>query len=194
MHAYRFRLLSDVNEDFIRDIEVKSTQSFHDFHKIVREVTGLKNDELASFFICDRKWTKLIEITLIDMGAKVEEKSNYFDDDDEDEIEASFNIPTSIMAESRIKDFIDDPHQRILYEYDIINEGIFYIELLKIVPAEANVAYPVCINSSGSLTPVDLPKEDNDSDEVDESDLLKEFEDMLNGEAESNEYDMFAEE
>ena len=192
MHAYRFRLLSGLNEDFIRDIEIKSTQSFQDFHEIIREVSEFEGDDLASFFICDRKWSKLNEITLIDMGTQVEEISD--DVYDDDEINPNYNMPTSVMSDSVIKDFIDDPHQRILYEYDILNEGIIYIELLKIAPAAADVAYPLCITSKGSLVSHGRSREDIDPEDIDEEELLKEFEDMLNGKGESNEYDIFAEE
>lgn len=193
MHAFRFRLLSGVNEDYIRDIEIKSTQSFQDFHRIIREVSEFEGDDLASFFICDRKWSKLNEITLIDMGTQDDEISNDAYEDD-DEMNPGYNMPTSVMSDSVIKDFIDDPHQRILYEYDILNEGIIYIELLKIAPAAADVAYPLCITSKGSLLLQKKIKEDINPEDIDEEDLLKEFEDMLNGKAESNEYDIFAEE
>jgi hypothetical protein len=194
MHAYRFRLLSGVNEDFIRDVEVKSTQSFQDFHDIIREVSEFEGDDLASFFICDRKWSKLNEITLIDMGTQVEEIGDDNYDDDDDEMNLNYNMPTSVMSDSLIKDFIDDPHQRILYEYDILNEGIIYIELLKIAHAVEDVAYPVCITSKGSLFSREKSKEDINPEDIDEEELLKEFEDMLNGKGESNEYDIFAEE
>ena len=71
----------------------------------------------------------------------------YFDDDDEEIIHPI----THVMKESRLKDFIDDPHQRMIYEYDFINLKTFYIELIKVSPAQKNIIYPICTRSAGQL-------------------------------------------
>jgi len=186
MHAYRFRVLSDENDKFVRDIEIKSTQSFKDFHDILRKVTPIDGNELASFYVCDRKWNKINEITLIDMEDT--------DLDDDEAVKSEYNIPISVMDESLIKDYIDDPHQRILYEYDILNQGTLYIELLKILPAKQDTPYPLCVAKKGTLNAQDKSKEDFTPEEVDERELLKEFEEMLNGDIESDDFDIFPEE
>jgi hypothetical protein len=188
MHAYRFRLLSDENDKFVRDIDIKATQTFKDFHDTIRESVQLDGNELASFFICDRRWNKLREITLIDM----EDIEDREEDNDEDE---KFNIPVSVMENSVLKDFVDDPHQRMLYEYDILGQGSFFIELLKVLPADTNSDYPVCVKSEGSLTAKKPVDEDFVPPDVDEDELLKEFEDMLNDEEISGqEFETFYEE
>ena len=188
MHAYRFRLLSDKNDEFVRDVEIKSTQSFKEFRDIIREVSAIEGNELASFFVCDRKWNKQSEITLIDMGSSIEE----IEDDGTGRPE--FNIPVTVMADAIIKDFIEDPHQRILYEYDILNQDSLFIELLKVFPAVEGIHYPVCITKMGTLKADTKPKEDFSPEEIDESELLKEFEEMLKGDREGDDYDMFADE
>jgi hypothetical protein len=48
------------------------------------------------------------------------------------------------MKDSLLKDFITDPHQQIIYEYDFLDPYIFYIELLKAAPATEGVEYPRC--------------------------------------------------
>lgn len=173
MHAYRFRLLSDENDKFVRDIDIKATQTFKDFHEVIRKCVQLDGNELASFFICDRRWNKLREITLIDMEDRM-------DDEVDDEVEQSFKLPLSVMDKTVLKDHIDDPHQRILYEYDILNQGAFFIELMKVMPANATVRYPSCIKSEGTLISKKQVDEDFVPPDVDEDELLKEFEDMLN--------------
>ena len=188
MHAYRFRLLSDENDKFVRDVDVKATQSFKEFHDLIREVVQLDGNELASFFICDRRWNKVKEITLIDMEDRIEENV----DNDENE---SYSIPISVMEESILKDFIDDPHQRMLYEYDILKQGSLFIELMKVIPADESVVYPVCVKSEGAL----IAKKEIEGDfvppEVDEDELLKEFEEMMNDEETSGEgFETFFEE
>jgi hypothetical protein len=187
MHAYKFRLLSDENDEFLRDIEIKSTQTFKDFHNIIKKVAGIDGNELASFFICDRKWNKMKEITLIDMEEDDYESEQEDLDDEEEETE--FRMPLSIMEKSVIKDFIDDPHQRILYEYDILNQSSLYIELIKISPTDPKAKYPVCVKSKGTLTAPKSVKEDFVPEDIDESELLKEFEEMLNHDVEGEETD-----
>ncbi len=187
MHAYKFRLLSDENDEFLRDIEIKSTQTFKDFHNIIKKVAGIDGNELASFFICDRKWNKMKEITLIDM--EDDDYESEPEDLDEEEEETEFRMPLSVMEKSVIKDFIDDPHQRILYEYDILNQSSLYIELIKISPTDSQTQYPVCVKSKGTLTASKSLKEDFVPEDIDESELLKEFEEMLNGDVEGEETD-----
>ncbi|HOW26562.1 MAG TPA: hypothetical protein PK711_12950 [Bacteroidales bacterium] len=173
MHAYRFRLLSDENDKFVRDIEIKATQTFKEFHEVIRQSVQMDGNELASFFICDRRWNRVKEITLIDMEDRIDDNS------EEDESE-SYSIPMSVMEESVLKDFIDDPHQRMLYEYDILKQGSLFIELMKIVPADEKATYPVCVKSEGMLIPKKVVDEDFIPPDVDEDELLKEFEEMMN--------------
>jgi hypothetical protein len=188
MHAYRFRLLSDENDKFVRDIDVKATQTFKEFHDFIRETAQLDGNELASFFICDRRWNKLKEITLINMNDEDERDADEEDDD-------KFHIPVSVMEESILKDFVDDPHQRMLYEYDILSQGSLFIELMKVLPSDTNSDYPVCVKSEGSLSAKKPVDEDFVPPDVDEDELLKEFEDMLNEEEISGqEFETFFEE
>jgi hypothetical protein len=183
MHAYRFRLLSDENDEFLRDIEIKSTQTFKDFHAIIKKAASINGNELASFFICDRKWNKIKEITLIDM----EEGDTNVDEPDEEDEEKEFRMPLSVMEKSLIKDYIDDPHQRLLYEYDIMNQSALFIELINISAADNKSKYPVCVKSKGSLVAPKIIRDEFVPEDVDERELLKEFEEMLNGDVEGEE-------
>lgn len=175
MHAYRFRMVLDDQEDFLRDFEILSSQTFLDFHNLIRESVELQGNELASFFVCDLTWRKKKEITLINM-------QDDFEDEDDDDIRApkKNRIPVYEMDKVKIKDIIDDPHQRLLYEYNFLNPKIFFVELTKIVEADKTKKYPVCIKSTGKLTTaVPLPIISDDSDDEDIA-LLSEFDDILN--------------
>ncbi len=152
MHVYRFRLLSEEQDDFLRDYDILASQTFLDFHNLVVETIELKGNELASFFICDRNWRKKKEITLIDMQPHDDGSPNE-DDDDDDRKPRTVKIPTMEMAKVKIKDVIDDPHQRLLYEYDFLNPKTFYIELMKIIDADPKANYPHCSKSVGKLLP-----------------------------------------
>jgi hypothetical protein len=144
MYTYKFRLLFDEIEDFVRDYEILAEQTFKDFHDvIVKSITGLDKQELASFYICDGRWKKQQEITLIDMN--MDDDSNPFV---EEKTEEEQNIPKAIMSESVLSDFIDDPHQRLIYEYNFLNINTFYIELLKTFESSSKVKYPCCTYSA----------------------------------------------
>ena len=147
MHAYRFRLLAEDQDEFLRDIDVLAGQTFEDFHKLLISLFDLKDNELASFYICDHKWRRLKELTLIDMQQDID----FDEEEDEDKKEKKSKLPVFVMHQSKIKDMIDDPHQRLIYEYDFLNPVVFYIELIKILAADQSQSYPVCVRSNGNF-------------------------------------------
>ncbi len=145
MHAYRFRISIEDQEDFLREIDLLANHTFEDFHHLLVASAGLDGKELASFFTCDHRWRKLREFTLIDMQA------NTVLDDDEDQRHRKTPIPMSMMSEKRIKDVINDPHQRLVFEYDFLNPKTFYIELVKIFTALSEDNLPRVFKSVGVL-------------------------------------------
>lgn len=148
MYVYKFRLLFDDVDDFVRDYEILAKQTFKDFHNcIINSIKGLSPDELASFHICDRKWNKHREITLVDMS----NDSDFGDEEEEKMDEEEKKEPTIIMEHAKISDFIDDPHQRIIYEHDFLHIRTFYIELLKSFESTSEKKYPICTFSAGEL-------------------------------------------
>jgi len=149
MHAYRFRLLMEDHDEFLRDVDILATQTFEDLHNAFVSLFGLKTGELASFYICDYKWRRLKELTLIDMQHDEEPDHMYQDDDEKQEKKS--RLPVFIMNQLKIRDMIDDPHQRLIYEYDFFNPVIFYLELIKIVPGNKEQSYPVCVKSAGEF-------------------------------------------
>jgi hypothetical protein len=158
MHVFRFRVFLEDVDEFYRDIEILASSTFEQFHTIIKQSVELQGQELASFYMCDGKWTRRQEITLVDM---VE------DEDDEDEVAKA----PLVMCKCKLAELIDDPHQRLVYVYDFLNFYEFNIELLKIIPADKKVKYPRCVRKSGiipkpgSITPAPIP-DDFDEDLV----------------------------
>ena len=177
MYFYKFKISFDKVEGFERNIEILASDNFESFHQILYNTIGLKGHELASFSVCDAKWNKKQEITLIDMQDDTEvETPNY---KEEEEFSTLSNLPKFIMKDAVLKDFITDPHQYIMYEYDFINPKVFYLELLKTLPAKENEEYPRCSFSKGILPeieehPIAAPENDfltDFIDDLDENDL-----------------------
>jgi hypothetical protein len=162
-------MIVEDQDDFVRDYEIRSNQTFLEFYNMIRQTVTLKGNELASFFICDSKWRKKKEITLLDM--QDETIADTINDDDDDEFRKPIKkLPTFIMEGTKIKDFIEDPAQRILLEYDFLNPTVFFIDLFKIFDAVEGVEYPRCVKKEGELilsfrlTDHSLPSPDEDDE------------------------------
>ena len=177
MHAYRFRILTDEQDEFVRDVEIMANQTFLDFHNYLVRLLEFDSNELASFSICNSKWFKLSEITLLDM-----EVEN--DDEDDDEFKKVDKMKTYLMSDARLNTFIEDPHQRLVYEYDFLNLRTFYLELTKILPAEPGIQYPRCVFSEGNLqkkaitvADINLMEDDLDIADLDTEDNGSDYDD-----------------
>lgn len=155
MLIYRFKITFEDHEDFLREIELLADQTFEDFHQAILGNLGLDPGMLASFFICDHRYRKQTEIQLVDT-----ESQSLPDEESEQDDEASDG---SLMHESLLKDYIDDPHQRLLFVYDNMNQWNFYIELAKIKRANTEHTYPRISRSKGAVprelvaTPKQIP-------------------------------------
>ena len=128
--VYKFRLLSDEVEDFRRDIEIDSDATFLTLNQAILESVGYPDDQMTSFFICNDKWIKEIEITREDMGGMSEEESY-------------------AMADTVIGDLVEEENQKLLYVFDPLADRVFYIELSKIEFGKDSDA-PVCVKSTGA--------------------------------------------
>lgn len=138
---YRFTIISDEVDDFIREIKIDSDATFYDFHKSILDACGYSDDQMTSFFICDEDWEKEKEITLEDMGTSSEEDS-------------------WIMKDTRLSELIEDEKQRLLYVFDPLTERVFFIELSEIIPGQ-DLKQPVCSRKHGKA-----PKQSVDFDEM----------------------------
>ena len=141
MHLYRFKLTFEEQDDFSREFEISSDQNFEDFHKAIVENLGLNDGTLASFFITDYRFRKKREISLIDMSP--EEQTESFGEEEEEKM--------LVMKEAVLSDYIDDPHQKMLYVYDYLNYWTFYLELIKILPADPKQNYPRVAKTLGEV-------------------------------------------
>lgn len=138
MAVYRFKVTFEDNEEVYREIEIKSTQHFEDFHNIIVQSIGFDNLHTASFYISDDYWRKGDEITLRPL-----------DDDDTDLRKRKGLPPKKQMNKCKIATVIDDPHQKFVYVYDLKTGWSFLVELLKILADDPKSSYPKCVKTVG---------------------------------------------
>ena len=139
--VYRFTLISDEVDDFVREIKIDSEATFFEFHEAILKAAGYKDDQMTSFFICDDNWEKEQEITLEDMGG-------YSDED------------SYIMRETALSELVEDEKQRLIYVFDPLTERVFFIELSEILYGK-DIEKAVCTRKEGLA-----PKQTIDFDEM----------------------------
>ena len=142
MIIYKFRITLEENDNYLREIEIKPGQTFEDFHKAILDCSLLSKDEMASFFICDIKWRKHQEITLV----KTEEE-------DDRRRPISEKPPVKLMSETTLSNCINSPNEQLIYINDFQKVHTFYIELFKIYNSEEKAKFPRCVKKVS-----DLPK------------------------------------
>jgi len=169
MFAYRFKVNFEEQDGFSRDIELGVDQTFLDFYNIITDNLSLDKSAPSSFYLSDHRFRKKKEI--IQPGQEEEPEATPSDPSDE---ETTMKERKLRMDKCSLNEFIDDPHQRFLFIYDLSKGWTFYIELSKIVSKEKNSVYPRVVNSLGgvpleiSRKPRPLPGIDDDDMDFDE--------------------------
>lgn len=140
--VYRFTIISDEADDFLREIKIDPDATFFDLHEAILNATGYKNDQMTSFFICDDDWEKEQEITLEDMGSGSSDEDSY------------------VMRETRLSELVEDEKQKLIYVFDPLADRVFFIELSEIMTGKAPEK-ALCSRSMG-----EAPRQTIDFDEL----------------------------
>ncbi len=120
---FRFRMLSDENDNFVRDYEVRYDMTLLEFHNFLLEV--LEYDPcMASFFTADRMWEKQREFTLMDMG------------------DSETGLPTEKMENVCLGQIIHNQRDRLIYLFDMLGDRAYYLELTGAYKEEPGNSYP----------------------------------------------------
>lgn len=127
--VYRFTFVSDEDDAFTRIIDIESDATFLQLHEALQKCTGYKNDQMASFFLCNDEWEKGQEVTLIEMDS-----SSEFD-----------NL---VMEDTKLEELLSDEKQKIYYMFDMLFDRGFYGELSEIITGKS-LSEPMCIQSEG---------------------------------------------
>jgi len=152
MALYRFRITFEDYDDVIREIDVKSNQTFEDLHRAIHQSTGYISEYPSSFYISNDQWTKGEEITYLPNQKRIDR-----------------GVP--LMDKVKLLSYIDDPHQKFYYTFNFDRPFDFHVELMKIILEDTpGVVYPAVIKSAGEApkqfgnvlnTPVAAPEGDD---------------------------------
>jgi len=126
---FKFTLLSDEVDNFVRVIKVDSEATFLDLHNAILESVNYEKNQLTSFYICSDDWEKGQEVTLIEM-------------------ESSSEYDNLVMEDTKLEELISDEKQKLLYVYDLISDRAFFMELSEIIPGKT-LDKPVCVSAKG---------------------------------------------
>ncbi|MXV53109.1 hypothetical protein GS399_19255 [Pedobacter sp. HMF7647] len=131
MAIYRFKVSFEDYDDIIREIDIKSNQTFMDLHTAIHKSTGYKQDVSSSFYVSNDQWIKNEEIAFMPAQRKADRG-------------------IALMEKSKLSSFVDDPHQKFYYTYNFDRPYDFHVELVKIIiDEEKGKEYPYLNKSVG---------------------------------------------
>jgi hypothetical protein len=124
--VYKFVVLSDEDESFVREFEFLDSHTLMDFHTLIQDELEFDKSQMASFFLATDNWEKEEEFTLFDMGTG-----------------------SSTMDDAVLEDVIYRKNQKLLYVFDFFNERALFIEYTGEAKEVDGREYPSCSNSKG---------------------------------------------
>jgi hypothetical protein len=131
MALYRFRVTFEDYDDVMREIDVKSNQTFEDLHRAIHQSTGYNCEFPSSFYISNDQWIKGEEITYLPNQRRIDRG-------------------VALMEKVKLSNRIDDPHQKFYYTFNFDRPFDFHVELLKIILDETpGTVYPAVIKTAG---------------------------------------------
>lgn len=130
---YRFRVTYEDHEDVFRDIDIKASQTFADFHNIIQQAISFDNSKPAFFYTSDDYWRKEVQIPVTTSIERVKRTRSRQEE---------------LPKRKVIADYVNDPHQKFIYVFDPDAEWTFQVELIKILAEDGN-DYPKCVKTSG---------------------------------------------
>ena len=161
MAIYRFRISFEDYDEIFREIDMLPKHTFLDLHLAIQKSLGYEAEVPSSFYISNDQWRKGKEIAYLPSERKINQK-------------------VALMEDSRLNQFIDDPHQKFYYIYNFSRPYDFHVELIKILKEEEGKTYPSVFKSIGAspkpfnqTTPIEAIL---DEDEEKEFDFLNEME------------------
>ena len=133
MAVLKFRVYWEEDDAIYRDISVKHTQTFADFHQIILKAFEFDQKHEATFFRSNDVWVRGREIS----------KEVY---------SKEYKAPPLMMEETVIGSEIIDTNQHFIFLYDFAKSWTFLIELIQVIKnadADMSLDYPLVSRVEG---------------------------------------------
>jgi len=131
MALYRFKVSFEDYDEVVREIDIKSNQTFEDLHRAIHAAIGYNCEYPSSFYISNDQWIKGEELTFMPNQRRIDRG-------------------IVLMDKVKLSSRIDDPHQKFYYTFNFDRPFDFHVELLKIILEEnASITYPAVTRSVG---------------------------------------------
>jgi len=127
---YKFTILSDEVDNFVRVIEADSEATFLDLHNAILDSVKYEKNQMTTFYICNDEWEKGQEVTLVEMDSGSE-------------------YDNMVMEDTKLEELLSDEKQKLLYVFDLISDRAFFIELSEIIPRKS-LDHPAVVSSKGN--------------------------------------------
>ena len=127
--VYRFTILSDESDDFLRVIEINAEATFFELHEAILKSANYSRDQITSFFLCTDGWEREQEVTLMEMDVASE-------------------YDNLVMDSTILEDYVTDEGQRMQYVFDIMFDRALFIELTEIITGKT-LEKAVCVEKTG---------------------------------------------
>ena len=112
---YKITLLNDEVDGFKRVFECNADATFLELHKAILDSCKYPDDQMTSFFMCNDRWEREQEVTLVEM-------------------ESSFEYDNMVMENTRLSDLLTEPKQKLVYVFDPMFDRYLFGELTAILP------------------------------------------------------------
>lgn len=135
MAVLKFRIYVEEDESTYRDIVIKHTQTFFDFHQIILKGYAFDNKYAATFYRSNDQWQRGREISL-------------------EKYEKVYKVEPLLMAETSMGSQIQVPNQKFIYTYDFQKNWTFLCELIQVTKEEEKkTVYPSVARAEGIAPP-----------------------------------------
>lgn len=125
--VYKFIVLSDEDDSFVREFEFLDTHTLLDFHNALQNELEFDKSQMASFFIVTDSWEREEEFTLFDMGGG-----------------------PATMESAVLEEVIYRKNQKLFYLFDMFNERGLLVEFVGETEEDENSSdLPACTNAKG---------------------------------------------
>ncbi|MGE7775030.1 IS1096 element passenger TnpR family protein [Chitinophaga sp. NPDC101104] len=131
MPVLKFRVYWEEDESVYRDIVVKPSQNFVQFHQAILTAYEFDSKHKATFYRSNDNWQRGREILLEKDGAPRKAEP-------------------LLMVDTPIGAMVRDPNQKFIYLYDFAKNWTFLVELIGVAKDEnAKLSYPAIVRKEG---------------------------------------------